>query len=397
MLFRIFHFFLSITVITVLILLISYDRKNIKIRFIIQLLIIEIIIAYFFINSKIGLNCAINFATLFSTLFKFAKEGTNFVFGNINNQEFSCFFLDVLCPIIFISALIGFLQYIRILPFFICTVGTFLSKINGISKLESFNVISSLILGQSENFIIYKNIIKEIPKRNICNMAITAMSTVSIPILGSYMNILLPKYVIMAIILNIFSTFIILSLLNSCKFDDKDLKIHYLCNIKNDQGFFEILGEYILSGFKIVTTITAMLIGFIALITTINGLFYWLFCITFQEILGYAFSPLAWIIGIPIQESLIVGKIMATKLISNEFVAMMDLKKIIDQLSPNSVGIISVFLVSFSNFSSIGIITGAIKELNNHQGNVVSRYGLKLVYSSTLVSVLSAIITSLVI
>ena len=59
-------------------------------------------------------------------------------------------------------------------------------------------------------------------------------------------------------------------------------------------------------------------------------------------------------------------------------------------------GIISIFLVSFANFSSIGIIAGAIKGLNEEQGNVVSRFGLKLVYGSTLVSVLSASIAALV-
>ncbi|MCL6408964.1 NupC/NupG family nucleoside CNT transporter, partial [Dickeya dadantii] len=51
---------------------------------------------------------------------------------------------------------------------------------------------------------------------------------------------------------------------------------------------------------------------------------------------------------------------------------------------------------SFANFASIGIIAGAIKGLNEAQGNVVSRFGLKLVYGSTLVSLLSAAVAGLV-
>lgn len=100
--------------------------------------------------------------------------------------------------------------------------------------------------------------------------------------------------------------------------------------------------------------------------------------------------------GVPASEALQVGSIMATKLVSNEFVAMMDLQKVAATLSPRAEGIISIFLVSFANFSSIGIIAGAIKGLNEEQGNVVSRFGLKLVYGSTLVSVLSASIAALV-
>ena len=83
--------------------------------------------------------------------------------------------------------------------------------------------------------------------------------------------------------------------------------------------------------------------------------------------------------GVPSSEALQVGSIMATKLVSNEFVAMMDLQKIASTLSPRAEGIISVFLVSFANFSSIGIIAGAVKGLNEEQGNVVrSETGLRL-------------------
>ena len=157
-----------------------------------------------------------------------------------------------------------------------------------------------------------------------------------------------------------------------------------------------MLGEYILAGFKVAIIVAAMLIGFIALISGLNALFAAILGISFQGILGYIFYPIAWVMGVPSSEALQVGSIMATKLVSNEFVAMMDLQKIASSLSPRAEGILSVFLVSFANFSSIGIIAGAIKGLNEEQGNVVSRFGLKLVYGSTLVSVLSASIAALV-
>ncbi|MEF1217979.1 nucleoside transporter C-terminal domain-containing protein, partial [Photobacterium damselae] len=60
------------------------------------------------------------------------------------------------------------------------------------------------------------------------------------------------------------------------------------------------------------------------------------------------------------------------------------------------IGTISIFLVSFANFSSIGIIAGAVKGVNEEKGNMVARFGLRLLYGSTLVSILSAMIASLV-
>ena len=397
---RVLHFILAIVVVAILALLVSHNRKQIRIRYVIQLLVIEVLLAWFFLNSDIGLGFVKGFSEMFEKLLGFANEGTNFVFGNMNDKGLAFFFLKVLCPIVFISALIGILQHIRILPIVIRAIGTVLSKINGMGKLESFNAVSSLILGQSENFIAYKDILGKMSRNRMYTMAATAMSTVSMSIVGAYMTMLQPKYVVAALVLNMFSTFIVLSLINPYRVDESEENLQ-MSNLQEGQSFFEMLGEYILAGFKVAIIVAAMLIGFIALISALNALFatvtgWFGYSISFQGILGYIFYPVAWVMGVPAGEALQVGSIMATKLVSNEFVAMMDLQKVAATLSPRAEGIISIFLVSFANFSSIGIIAGAIKGLNEEQGNVVSRFGLKLVYGSTLVSVLSASIAALV-
>ncbi|HCE8770395.1 TPA: nucleoside permease NupC [Klebsiella pneumoniae] len=398
---RVLHFVLAIVVVAILALLVSHDRQKIRIRYVVQLLVIEVLLAWFFLNSDIGLGFVKGFSEMFEKLLGFANEGTNFVFGGMNDKGLAFFFLKVLCPIVFISALIGILQHIRILPIVIRAIGTVLSKVNGMGKLESFNAVSSLILGQSENFIAYKDILGKMSRNRMYTMAATAMSTVSMSIVGAYMTMLQPKYVVAALVLNMFSTFIVLSLINPYRVEESEENLQ-MSNLHEGQSFFEMLGEYILAGFKVAIIVAAMLIGFIALISALNALFatvtgWFGYSISFQGILGYIFYPVAWVMGVPASEALQVGSIMATKLVSNEFVAiMMDLQKIASTLSPRAEGIISIFLVSFANFSSIGIIAGAIKGLNEEQGNVVSRFGLKLVYGSTLVSVLSASIAALV-
>lgn len=390
----VFHFLLSIILIGGLSILTSNDRASIRIRYVFQLLVIELILAWFFLNSDIGQGFVAGFAKFFDYLLVYAAAGTDFVFGGMMDANLATFFLRVLCPIIFVSALIGILQHIKVLPFIIKIIGTLLAKVNGMGKLESFNAISSLILGQSENFIAYKDILSRMSPRRMYTMAATAMSTVSMAIVGAYMGMLDPKYVVAALILNMFSTFIILSLINPYSVDEEeDIQVS---DLHDGQSFFEMLGEYILAGFKVALIVAAMLIGFIAIIAGINAIFSAAIGISFQDCLGYVFYPLAWILGIPAEDALKVGSIMATKLVSNEFVAMGYLKQVAAELSPRSVGILSVFLVSFANFSSIGIVAGAIKGLNEKQGNVVSSFGLKLLYGSTLVSFLSAAITGLV-
>ncbi|AXU96982.1 MAG TPA: NupC/NupG family nucleoside CNT transporter [Erwinia persicina] len=390
----VFHFILALAIIFGLALLFSNDRKKIRPRVLLQLVVIEGALAWFFLHASAGLTIVTAFSGFFEVLLKYAAKGTDFVFGGMAAQGMAFIFLGVLCPIVFISALIGILQHVKILPVLIRIVGTVLSKINGMGKLESFNAVSTLILGQSENFIAYKGILADISPRRLYSMAAAAMSTVSLSIVGAYMSMIEPRYVVAALILNMFSTFIILSIINPTPVgDEPEIRLEKL---HEDQSFFEMLGEYILAGFKVAMIILAMLIGFIALISAVNAVFLAVFGISFQQILGYVFWPFAWLIGIPTADALSAASIMATKLVTNEFVAMIELKKIAAELTPRGLGILSVFLVSFANFASIGIVAGAIKGLNEQQGNVVSRYGLKLIYGSTLVSLLSAAFAGLV-
>lgn len=373
----------------------SSDKKNIKYKPVFLMLILQFVLGFILLNTQVGNYLVGSIANGFQVLLDCAGDGVNFVFGGIvNNDQFS-FFISVLLPIIFISALIGILQYLKILPFVIKYIGLVLSKINGMGKLESYNAVASAILGQSEVFISVKKELGLLPKHRLYTLCASAMSTVSMSIVGSYMVLLQPRYVVTAIVLNLFGGFIIASVINPYSVSaEEDILV---VEDEKKQTFFEVLGEYILDGFKVAVIVAAMLVGFVAIIAVINMIFRSIFGMSFQEILGYVFSPFAFLMGVPLNESIQAASVMATKLVSNEFVAMNLLSSGTLNLSARSVGIVSVFLISFANFSSIGIISGAVKGLNQEQGNVVARFGLKLLYGATLVSMLTATIVGLII
>ena len=374
----------------------SSDKKKVKVRPIIVMIVLQFILGFLLLNTSAGSFLIGGFANGFEKLLEYANVGVNFVFGGlVNNEQFS-FFLGVLMPIVFMSAIIGILQHLKILPFIIKYIGLVLSKINGMGELESYNAVASAILGQSEVFISVKKQLGLIPKHRLYTLCASAMSTVSMSIVGSYMKLIKPEYVVTALILNLFGGFIIASIINPYEVSkDEDI-----LEVKEEkkQTFFEMLGEYILDGFKVATTVAAMLVGFVAIIALINALFEGIIGISFQQILGYVFSPLAFIIGVPWDQAINAGSIMATKIVTNEFVAMTDLASNMAKFnfSGRTTAIVSVFLVSFANFSSIGILSGAVKSLNEKQGMVVARFGLKLLYGATLVSFLTATIVGLI-
>ncbi|AEI43832.1 NupC/NupG family nucleoside CNT transporter [Paenibacillus mucilaginosus] len=370
----------------------SNNRSGIRYRPLIVMVVLQAVLAFVLLNTGAGEFLVGGFAGVFEHLLSYAAEGINFVFGGIANEGQGPFFLNVLLPIVFISALIGILQYVKVLPFIIKYIGLALSKINGMGQLESYNAVASAILGQSEVFISVKKQMGLLPKHRLYTLCASAMSTVSMSIVGAYMQMIEPKYVVTALVLNLFGGFIIASILNPYTVTAAEDLLEV--QEEEKQSFFEMLGEYILDGFKVAIVVGAMLIGFVALIALVNGIFQGIFGITFQHMLGYLFAPFAFVMGVPWAEAVAAGSIMATKMVSNEFVAMLDLGKT-EGLSARTTGIVSVFLVSFANFSSIGIIAGAVKGLHEKQGNVVARFGLRLLYGATMVSVLSAVIAGL--
>ena len=383
---------LGILVVFGLAFLMSNNKQKIRYRPLLVMVALQLVLGFVLLNTSVGEILVKGIANTFEALLGYAAAGIDFVFGGLANEGEGPFFLTVLLPIVFISALIGILQYVKVLPLIVRFIGVILSKVNGMGKLESYNAVASAILGQSEVFISVKKQIAHIPKHRMYTLCASAMSTVSMSIVGAYMTMIQPRYVVTALVLNLFGGFIIASIINPYKVAPEEdiLEVQE----EKKQSFFEMLGEYIMDGFKVAITVAAMLIGFVALIAMINGIFDSIFGISFQEILGYIFAPFAFIMGVPWREAVDAGSIMATKLVSNEFVAMLDLGNFTN-LSERTVGIVSVFLVSFANFSSIGIIAGAVKGLHEEQGNVVARFGLKLLYGATLVSVLSAVVAGL--
>ncbi|WP_285399741.1 nucleoside transporter C-terminal domain-containing protein [Lysinibacillus sp. fls2-241-R2A-57] len=376
-------------------LLMSKNKKEIKYKNIVIMLIIQFLLAILLLNTKFGYVLIKGITNGFNQLLSYANTGISFVFGGLANKGEFSFFLGVLLPIVFISALIGILQHFKILPFIMKGIGLLLSKISGMGKLESYNAVASAIVGQSEVFITVKKQLDKIAPQRMYTLCASAMSTVSMSVVGAYMTMIEPKYVVTAIVLNLFGGFIIVSIINPYTVEESE----DILTIEDEhkQTFFQMLGEYIMDGFKVAVIVGAMLIGFVALMDLINSLFDMIFGVSFQDILGYIFAPIAFLMGVPWADAVTAGGIMATKLVTNEFVAMASLGEVAKSMSAHTLGIISVFLVSFANFASIGIISGAVKGLNVRQGDVVARFGLKLLYGATLVSILTATIVGIVI
>ncbi|MFF2856087.1 NupC/NupG family nucleoside CNT transporter [Peribacillus sp. NPDC058002] len=374
--------------------LVSNNRKQIQYKRILIMIAVQIILVYFMMNTSIGLIGITKVGVFFEKLMAIADSGIQFVFGGMVNEGAITFFFVALLPLVFMSVLIGILNYIKVLPFVIKYIGLVLSKVTGMGKLESYFAVSTAALGQPEVFL---TIIKQIPllsPKRLYTICTSAMSAVSMAMVGAYMTMLEPKYVVTAVVLNIFSALIVANIINPYDLDDNEDLIQVEENER--VPFFQMVGESVMDGFKIVIIVAAMLLGFISLMELINVIFLGVFHISFQTVIGYIFAPIAFLIGVPWAEAVQAGGIMATKLVTNEFVAMLSFGEISNQLSDKTIAIVSVYLVSFANFGTVGIVSGSIKSISEKQGSYVAKFSLKLLLGATLASVISATIMGIV-
>lgn len=313
----------------------------------------------------------------------------------------------MLLPLVFISVLIGIFNYIKVLPFIIKYVGIAINKITRMGRLESYFAISTAMFGQPEVYLTIKDIIPKLSRAKLYTIATSGMSAVSMAMLGSYMQMIEPKFVVTAVMLNIFSALIIASVINPYKSDDTDVEIDNLTKSTETKtlngktgkpkkvAFFQMIGDSAMDGFKIAVVVAVMLLAFISLMEAINILFGSV-GLNFRQLIGYVFAPIAFLMGIPWSEAVPAGSLMATKLITNEFVAMLDFKNVLGDVSARTQGIISVYLVSFANFGTVGIIVGSIKGISDKQGEKVASFAMRLLLGSTLASIISGSIIGLV-
>ncbi len=160
----------------------------------------------------------------------------------------------------------------------------------------------------------------------------------------------------------------------------------------------EALSTGATNGMKLAANVAAMLIAFVATIAMVNAVLS-LFGLSLEQILGWIFSPLAWVMGVPWQEAYVVGSLMGKKLVLTELIAFGDLSTLISDnvLSERSAIISSYALCGFANFASIGIQLGGIGGIAPERRKDIAQLGLKTMFGGAIASWLTATIAGLLI
>jgi CNT family concentrative nucleoside transporter len=401
---RILNSIVGIIFIFVVAFLLSNDKKKINWRTIIIGFLIQLGFAIIVLKSAIGKRALEKIATLATSIIGYANEGINFLFGAIIPKDGGMIFaFQVLTVIIFISSLVSVLYYFGIMQFVVKVIGGALAKLLGTSKLETLSAAANIFLSQTESPLLIKPYIHKLSTSELFTVMVGGVASVSGSVLVGYSLMGIPLEYLISASFMAAPAGLIMSKMILPENNTKALEDKIELGKDDSVNVVDAAAKGASEGLTLALNIGAMLLAFISLIALVNGIIGFIGGLiginglSLEMILGYIFSPVVAIIGVPWNEALTAGSLLGEKIVLNEFVAFSKLGPIIGELSEKTAAIMTFALCGFANISSIAILIGGIGGIAPKRKHEVAKLGIKAIIAGTLANLLSGTIAGLLI
>jgi len=388
----------------------SHGRKDINWRTVGFAFTLQILLGALVLYIPFGKEALESLSSGVQQVIDSANAGISFIFGGLgtdamySNGVGFVFAVRVLPVIIFFSSLIAVLYHLNIMQWVIRIIGGGLQKLLKTSQPESLSATANIFVGQTEAPLIIRPYIAKMSQSELFAIMVGGLASVAGSIMAGYAGLGIDlKYLIAASFMaapgGLLMAKIILpetekthGSISEVEIQDEDEK---------PINVIDAAATGATSGLKLAVNVGAMLLAFIALIALLNmiiggvGNLFGYDHITIEWILGYIFAPIAFMIGVPMDEMLQAGSFIGQKVVVNEFFAYVNFVEIKDSLSVGTQAIITFALCGFANLSSIAILLGGIGSMAPSRRPDIARLGLKAMIAATLANLMSAAIAGI--
>ena len=415
---------LGIVLILGIAFLMSNNRRKINYRVVLSGLLIQIALAVFILKIPLGKRMFGWIGAEVTKVLNLAHEGAVFVFGPLVDSDLLSrvfgpsnnliFFFTIIPTIIFVAVLVSMAYHWGIMQRIVKGVAWLMYKIMGVSGSEALSNVSSAFVGQVEAQIMIKPYIKGMTMSELLASMTGSMACIAGGVMAVYIALGVPAEYLIAASLMAAPGALVISKIVWPETEESETKRAVTLKVKpQSYNILDAISHGASDGLRVGLNVTAMLIGFIALIALadflLGGIGHflagWGWSLDFiginldqlnmNQILGSLFSIFARAMGVPGAEAHAAGALLGTKMVVNEFVAYLDLSQIKDTLDPKTMVIVSFALCGFANFSSIAIQVGGIGELEPSRRTDLAKLGFKALICGTLASYMSATIAGM--
>lgn len=340
-------------------------------------------------------------------LLSYGDAGIGFLFGGLVGEGVGFVFaLKVLPIIVFFAALIAVLYHVGIMKWVIQIIGGALQRVLGTSKAESMSATANIFVGQTEAPLVVKPYIATMTNSELFAVMVGGLASVAGSALAGYAVIGVPvEYLIAACFMSAPGGLLFAKILMP-EVDTPATELQEADEADAPVNVIDAAANGASSGLYLALNVGAMLLAFVALIAVVNGVlggiggWFGMPELTLELLLGWAFSPLAFLLGVPWAEAVTAGSFIGQKLVVNEFVAYLNFAPYLADgaavaLSPKTTAIISFALCGFANLSSIAILLGGLGGMAPSRRKDIARFGLLAVMAGTMSNLMSGTIAGL--
>lgn len=385
-------------------------------------------------------------STGFQAVIDTSGEGISFLFGSLIPEEGSVFALQVLPVIVFFASLTAVLYHWGVLQKVVELLGGALGKLLGTSHAESVNAAANIFVGQTEAPLVIRPYIKRLSRSGLFAVMVGGLSTVAGSVLVGYSLLGAPlEYLIAASFMAAPGALLMAKILvpeddpeavareqelvhagrtrrrgaagttaspGAAAEGETPLEAEADAEVSEEadelaemkhRNVIDAAASGASDGLRLALNVGAMLLAFISLIALLNLLigvvagWFGYGDLTFEQILGWVFSPVMMMIGVPWSEAVDAGSFLGQKIVLNEFVAFSNFAPTIGDFSPKTAAIITFALTGFANLSSFGILLGGLGGLAPERRSQIAELGMRAILGGTLANLMSATIAGVLI
>ncbi|MDO2291512.1 NupC/NupG family nucleoside CNT transporter [Escherichia coli] len=400
----------GMAVLLIIAFLLSVNKKRISLRTTGAALVLQIAIGGIMLYFPPGKWLVEQAALGVHKIMSYSDAGSAFIFGSLVGDKMDVLFdgagfifaFRVLPAIIFVTALISLLYYIRVMGGLIRILGGIFQKALNISKVESFVAVTTIFLGQNEIPAIVKQFINRLNRNELFTVICSGMASIAGSMMIGYAGMGVPiDYLLAASLMAIPGGILFARILSPATEESKVTFENLSFTDTPPKSVIEAVASGAMTGLKIAVGVATVVMTFVAIIALINGIiggiggWFGYGNITLEGIFGWILAPLAWIMGVDWADASLAGSLIGQKLAINEFVAYLNLSPYLQPgstLDVKTTAIISFALCGFANFGSIGVVVGAFSAISPQRAPEIAQLGMRALAAATLSNLMSATI-----
>lgn len=401
--------------------LFSNNKRAVDWRLVLTGIALQILFAAFVLLTPWGATIFDGLSQGFVKVLSFTAAGSSLIFGGLSDPAKIgfVFAFQVLPTIIFFAALMSVLYHLGVMQWFVRGMAWAITKVMKVSGAETTSVCASIFIGQTEAPLTIRPYLSKMTQSELLTVMIGGMAHIAGGVLGAYVLMLgggdpvqqafFAKHLLTASIMAAPATLVIAKILIPETGEPLTRGTVKMEVEKTTTNVIDAAAAGAGDGLKLALNVGAMLLAFTALIALLNWPIQSIGDATgiaaaigrpldLGVILGWIMAPIAWVIGVPWQDSVTVGGLIGQKIVLNEFIAYGELSKVIAgqvpgvTLSDQGRLIATYALCGFANFSSIAIQIGGIGGLAPERRHDLAKFGLRAVLGGSIATFMTATI-----